>query len=72
MHLKNVEETISQTKAKIIEETDKGMQFINMKTELSEPDIKMEKPASDREGQIAVGKSGRIYTEAELELQIRD
>jgi hypothetical protein len=56
--------------------------FKSVDTEESEPpaqDIKgqpsmtvQEKAAQEREGFFAVGRSGRIYTEAELELQIRE
>lgn len=72
LHLKNVEEKITLSRMKIIEETDKEMQLKIKKIDLSDQDMKMENTAPDGETQTAVGKSGRIYTEAELELQIRD
>ena len=37
-----------------------------------DPDRALESVESEMMGIIAVGRSGRVYTEAELELQIRD
>jgi hypothetical protein len=68
--LHNVEEKLSQ-----------GVSAVFEKAEGAAPDRKEADPASEpvkeeaepqRTGLTAVGRSGRIYTEAELELQIRE
>lgn len=68
--LHNVEEKLSMSVAGIVEMThdetpagDEAETTPETLHEMTEPEGK---------GQTAVGKSGKIYTEAELELQIRD
>jgi len=68
--LHNVEEKLSQGAVRIVEITndetpagDEAETTPETLHEMTEPEAK---------GHTAVGKSGKIYTEAELELQIRD
>lgn len=71
VHLKNVEEKLSSEVIKVVELSDMIVQ-----PQKSDKDLQIQEsskePAMDEEGLTARGKSGRVYTEAELELQIRD
>ena len=70
-HLKSVQETLLQNTANQIGKvnSDKESQVEN------DPSIEntlQDSATQAIEGQTAVGRSGRVYTEAELELQIRE
>ena len=70
-HLKSVEEKLSSDAIKVVELSSKMTQPQNNDTIPSVQDTQKE-AATDGEGLTAKGKSGKVYTEAELELQIRD
>jgi len=67
LHLKNVEEKLS-SEIRIAESQDAQPQDDQM-IQIAQEN---EKITEIKEGLTAIGKSGRIYTEAELELQIRE
>jgi N-acetylmuramic acid 6-phosphate (MurNAc-6-P) etherase len=70
VHLQNVEEKLSQRSVRIVEKAE-GEEAQKDDAEASEETEEMKgEPAPA--GLTAVGRSGRIYTEAELELQIRE
>ena len=69
-HLQNVEEKFSQNQFRTIE-TSKSELPVSNEREL-EPETVQKEAAPEAEGLTAVGRSGKLYTEAELELQIRD
>ncbi len=70
VRLHNVEEKLSLSAVRIVEKTDDETPVQDGAETISETVQEMAEP--EREGLTAVGKSGKIYTEAELELQIRD
>lgn len=70
--LYNVEEKLSQSAGRDIDEAEAeadGEIIVPCDEELSQETART---AGERDGLTAVGKSGRIYTEAELEIQIRE
>jgi hypothetical protein len=69
VRLHNVEEKLSLNPIKAVEKAE-GETPVQDGTEPSEP--AQDKTVSERKALTAIGKSGRIYTEAELELQIRE
>ena len=71
LHLKNVEEKLSSDAIKVVELSEIISQPQNNDKDLQTQESSKE-PATDGEGLTAIGKSGRVYTEAELELRIRD
>ncbi|MEL7654872.1 MAG: hypothetical protein AAGU75_03070 [Bacillota bacterium] len=71
LHLKNVEEKLSSDVIKVVELSDKLAQPQKNHTEPSIQELPRE-TVTDGKGLTVIGKSGRVYTEAELELQIRD
>lgn len=68
--LHNVEETLSLSPVRIVEKPNDETQAQDGAETTTEAVHEMIEP--EGKNQTAVGKSGRIYTEAELELQIRD
>lgn len=68
--LQNVENKLSQDTFKTAETAENDPPAQDEKGQL--PGTVQEKSLQEGEGLIAVGRSGRIYTEAELELQIRE
>jgi len=70
VRLHNVEEKLSQGVAAAAEKAE-GAAPAREGTEPVPESVK-EETAPERKGLTAVGRSGRIYTEAELELQIRE
>lgn len=70
VRLHNVEEKLSLGTVGIVEKTDGETQARDRGETISE--TVQEMTEHEGEGLTAVGKSGKIYTEAELELQIRD
>ncbi len=72
-HLKSVEEKFSQNPPTLTEEADGEIECQkNVTDDLPKEKVIQNCAAQDLEGLTAIGKSGRIYTEAELELQIRE
>jgi len=70
VRLHNVEEKLSVSAVRIVEKTEDETPARDGAETASETVQEMTEP--EGEGLTAVGKSGKIYTEAELELQIRD
>lgn len=70
VRLHNVEEKLSVSAVRIVEKTDDETPAQDGTDTTSE--TVQEMTELEGEGLTAVGKSGKIYTEAELELQIRD
>ncbi len=68
--LKNVEEKVSQSPIALVETTDAEVPTAEAAAETIEP-TRQKTPLWD-DGSTAIGKSGRVYTEAELEMQIRE
>lgn len=68
--LHRVEEKLSLGAVRIVEKTDDEIPARDGEETTTETVQEMTEP--EGEGLTAVGKSGTIYTEAELELQIRD
>lgn len=70
VRLHNVEEKLSLGAVRIVDHPE-GETLVKDVAETSLEDLsKMKEP--ETQGRTAVGKSGKIYTEAELELQIRE
>lgn len=69
--LKNVEEQLLQN-IKIVEKAGAEKQRQQDETEPSDSETSQEKATADTKGLTVIGKSGTVYTEAELEIQIRD
>ena len=67
-HLKNVEEKLSSDAIKLVELQKEQIQSGTAEEPVPEPVQEKQR----EEGLTAKGKSGRVYTEAELELQIRE
>lgn len=71
IHLKNMEEKLSADLIKIVGETDSEPE--PQDEEEDQPDRELQPEAVPEEvSQTAVGRSGKVYTETELELLIRD
>jgi len=69
--LHNIEEKLSLNSIRVVEKAESEIPAQDG-TAPSSPGTVQEKPVPEREVLTAIGKSGRIYTEAEIELQIRD
>ncbi|MPN13560.1 hypothetical protein SDC9_160881 [bioreactor metagenome] len=67
--LQNVEEKLSQDSFDTAEEAEDETQTHD---ETGQPPGTIQEKSQEQEGLTAVGRSGRIYTEAELESQIRE
>ena len=70
VRLHNVEEKLSQGVSAVVEKAE-GAASDREETDPAPKPVK-EAAMPERIGLTAVGRSGRIYTEAELELQIRE
>lgn len=71
--LKNVEEKVTQGTIALLETTDAEVPITEtVLTPDTEPIRQKQKTALWDDGSTAVGKSGKVYTEAELEMQIRE
>ena len=70
IHLQSVEERLTQDSATKVEKAEGG-ESLKDSSEASEEPEETEKE-SNRGILTAIGRSGKIYTEAELELQIRE
>ena len=68
--LKNMEEAVSQSTIALMKEA--VMKVPPEEEELQEDTAEVQENPLQDEGLTAVGKSGRVYTEAELEVQIRE
>ena len=68
--LKNVEEKVSQSPITLMETTDEEVLAAEASAQPNEP-ARQKTPLWD-DGSTAIGKSGRVYTEAELEMQIKE
>ena len=71
-HLINIKEALSQKAGNVIETANNETQSQSENIDPPKPDTIPEKTMPEEKGLTAVGKSGRVYTEAELELQIRE
>lgn len=69
-HLVHIEETLSKNIKDIAETADSEKQLQSEKIETVSEEIGQEEPIP--EGKFAIGRSGKVYTEAELELLIRE
>jgi hypothetical protein len=71
IHLKNMEEKLSADLIRIVDKTDSAPEPQNDETDQPDQELQLEMiPEEDK--QTVVGRSGKVYTETELELLIRD
>ena len=71
LHLKSVEEKLSSDAIKVVDISDKIPQPQNNEPNPSSQELPI-KQSTEHKGLTAIGKSGRVYTEAEIEMQIRE
>ncbi len=71
-HLINIKEALKQNPEKNTESADNGKHFQSGNIDLPKCESIPENLIPEEQGMIAIGKSGKVYTEAELELQIRE
>lgn len=71
-HLINIKEALSQNTEKTTESADNGKHLQSGNIDPLKCESVPKKPIPEEQGMIAIGKSGKVYTEAELELQIRE
>jgi len=69
-HLVHIGETLSKNIEEVIEAADSDTQLQSENLDSHDQEIVLEKTIP--EGKFAIGRSGKVYTEAELELQIKE
>lgn len=71
IHLRKMEEKLSAELIRIAEKTDSGPEPQNDEADQTDQELQLEM-VPEEESQTVVGRSGKIYTETELKLLIRD